>query len=175
MTLNNGFLAWCAVLLFSCGGGPMTPIGTGGSGGSGSGGSGSGGSGSSGAFTWAGTWSVDLSYTARCNFGGAAMQQRANMHTVTLEVSGANDSLTGTAQGQTYELTGTGSDTRLSLSGTFPMRDHNGQSASGSNRTQVTFDVTRMGNGGSGSVQATFDGSSGFRCEVQGGSVVLRR
>jgi hypothetical protein len=103
------------------------------------------------------------------------MQQRANMHSVTLQLDGSNSSLTGFAQGMTYEMTGTGSDTRLSLSGTFPVRDHNGQSASGANRTQVTFDVTRMGEGGSGSVQAQFDGSSGFRCEVQGGSVVLRR
>jgi hypothetical protein len=157
----------------------MTPTGTGGGTAAAGGGSSAGGGAAGGStnqpFTWAGTWTVELSYTARCNFGGVSMQQRANMHSVTLQVEGTNSSLTGSAQGMTYEMTGTGSDTRLSLSGTFPMRDHNGQSASGSNRTQVTFDVTRMGEGGSGSVQATFDGSSGFRCEVQGGSVVLRR
>lgn len=171
--MTRHLVAVMTVMTLGCGLPPDTSGPGGGSGGSG--GSGPAGGGPSGAFSWNGTWNVDLSYTSRCNFGGVAMQQRANMHSVTLQLSGGNDSLLGTAQGSTYELTGTGSDTRLSLSGTFPMRDHNGQSAGGSNSTQVTFDLTRMGAGGSGTVQATFDGSSGFRCEVQGGSVTFRR
>lgn len=160
-----------ALCSLACGPGPG-PDDPGGGAGGGTGGSGGG---TGGAFAWAGTWNVDLTYTSRCNFGGVSMQQRANMHTVSLAVTGSNDNLTASAQGDTYTLTGTGSDTRLSLSGTFPLRDHVGQSASGVNSTQVTFDLTRMGNGGSGTVQANFNGSVGFRCEVQGGSVTFRR
>lgn len=88
--------------------------------GDGTGGDGDGDAGGSEAMIWAGTWIVEASYTVNCNHGFGNRQERDRTGTWTVQVTGSNDNLTAVPQ-PNYEMTGVGTETLLSLSGTFPL------------------------------------------------------
>ena len=128
---------------------------------------------------WAGTWNVRATYTARCMWSSAGAPNDANLaFTVTARLSGANDDLAAEL-GSDYAMTGNGNDTRLTLSGQFPGRDHNDNAATIVRRdNQVTIDLreVRDGNTARGTIEGSYETSGGISCDIQsGGTVTFER
>lgn len=129
--------------------------------------------------TWAGTWNVRATYTARCMWSSAgAPRETALDYTVTARLTGNNDDLTA-AFGSSYEMSGTGNDTRLTLSGQFPGRDHNGNSATTVRRdNSVTISLREVidANTARGAIEGRYDTSGGISCVIQdGGTITFER
>jgi hypothetical protein len=96
-----------------------------------------------------------------------------NSHSNTIEVqkgAGASGLVALVDANVNYEMSGVGTATRLSLNGSYPARDHTGAVASGNLQNQVTLTVDAVdANRATGTVSGKFDGSSGFRCTIDGG------
>ena len=105
----------------------VNPENQGGGGSSGSGNTDPGGNGGSSnnnnspSIQWANTWTVDVKYTADCNWANTAHNSGEQSYTVTMQVTGSNSSPQATLSGG-YELEGTGGDDRMTLTGDFPLR-----------------------------------------------------
>ncbi len=128
---------------------------------------------------WAGTWNVRAVFTARCMWSSAgAPRDTALDYTVTARLSGANDDLTAVISTD-YEMTGTGSDSGLTLSGQFPGRDHNDNAATTVRRdNQVSIRVREVigTNEARGSIEGQYETSGGISCVIQdGGTVTFER
>lgn len=151
--------------------------GSGGSEGSGGSDSGTGGSGSEDpAVEWAGNWNVDLSYTANCdNFGNLSSKNQS--HSLTVQLSGGNDALTLTTGN--HQMAGFGSNSGLTLNGTFPVRTTSDKDANTmKDDTKITIKLTSVqsASSASGTIEGTYY-ASGFsaKCTVQDGTATFSR
>ncbi len=130
-------------------------------------------------FEWAGNWTADLTYTVSCDVGFGTTKTANQMQTLSFQISGANDNLTGTPQAPDSGYTpmaGTGDDTSLTISGEFPFLDLNGNPvSSGSNTSSVK--ITSIAS--SKSVTGTFQGHApdnfGDVCSVMNAAITLSR
>lgn len=180
----------------ACGGGGPGAGGATGAGGStssghvctplpGAGGSSAGGSTGAGGTTaatmkWAGTWSITLDYDILCTAGASGAKHPGHAsHTLTMPIAGENASLSATpADG--YELTGFGDASSLTLSGKFPLRDHNGKTAAtssltdGNNEVTIKIDEVASAKSATGVVSGKFP-SDFVSCVVSNGKVTLSR
>lgn len=161
-----------------------TDVGTGGSDGSGGSGAGTGGSDSDGTggstadadVEWAGNWNVDLSYTAHCdNFGN--ISSKSQSHTLTVQLSGSNDALTLTTGN--HEMTGFGSNSGLTLNGTFPVRtssDKDANTVKDDTRITIKLGDVQGPSSASGTIEGTYY-ATGFsaKCTVQDGTATFSR
>lgn len=131
------------------------------------------------AMTWAGTWIATLQYDVECTAGGSgAKHYGSNSHTVTVDISGANSKLTATpADG--YAMTGVGTDTSLTLTGQFPLRNDKGDTAKassldGNNEVTIKIDSVSGPKQASGTLGGQFPGNFTM-CVPKNGKVTLSR
>jgi hypothetical protein len=156
----------------------MCAKGGGGSGGSGGGG-GSGGSGGGGtAIEWAGTWSATVSYTVSCDVAGNA-HTGTNNHTLSVAITGANSSLTATPTTPTSgwdPMTGTGSDSGLTISGPFPFRDDTGNTITTTdNSVTIRLTTVNSSTSASGTIEGAAKSRFGARCTISNGTASFTR
>jgi hypothetical protein len=128
---------------------------------------------------WNATWSAELSYTAKCSFGGAAMQMRTHKHTVTMKISSTGDSSKGEVAGG-YELVGPKGSGSLTLSGDLPMKSHNGGVASRhslNSPNEITLKLTNVesGNKATGTMEGSWEASGGWKCAVAAGGIAISK
>lgn len=129
------------------------------------------------AFTWVGTWNASVSYTSSCTFGGGSPNTAAVSHTNALEIS-ANGS-TGYAGNlpTTYNLQGTGDSTSLTLSGKYPVRDFQGNTAgtfvANYNMITLKLDSIVSDKKVTGKISGTF--KTNYTCSVQNGTITMTR
>ncbi|MEM9862003.1 MAG: hypothetical protein AAF938_10330 [Myxococcota bacterium] len=130
---------------------------------------------------WSGTWSLEVDYTATCMFSSLGGPRTApNDYTLNVVISGANDSLRAVVGGDdSFTMLGVGSERRLSLSGVFPGRDHNGDTGTivrADNNVTLTFEDIVSNNEATGTIEGRYDTSGGIGCTIEaGGSVRLVR
>lgn len=153
--------------------------GAGGSGSNSNSGGASGSSNSSVSIQWANTWTVDVEYTANCNWANSAHQSGTQKYTVTMQVTGSNSTPQGTLSGG-YELEGTGGDDRMTLTGDFPMRNWKGETAtvhSLNSPNEVTIRMTTVESAteATGTIEGNWDASAGWKCTAADGKITLSR
>ncbi|MEM9072370.1 MAG: hypothetical protein AAGE52_27945 [Myxococcota bacterium] len=129
---------------------------------------------------WAGTWTVHATYDAVCRFSTAGGPNNVDADfRVTAQISGGNDMLSAVFSGDTgYTMEGSGSARRMTLSGPFPGRDHNGNTATIVRRdNNVTIAVTDVidSNTAQGTIEGRYDTRGGIGCEIESGTVELTR
>lgn len=130
---------------------------------------------------WIGTWNVRAVYTASCMWSSLGAPRTVNLdYLVTAQLSGSNSSITAVLAGDSgYTMTGTGNDTRLTLSGQFPGRDHNDNAATTVMRdNSVSIQVNEVVDHDTarGTIQGSYETSGGVSCDIQsGGTVELTR
>ena len=116
---------------------------------------------------WAGTWIVELDYTATVDQGfGNKNKKTYEAQAFTVTISGDNSALTATIEGG-YKLTGLGTDGKLSLNGDWPINDGHGKvmgtdNVNFPNNIQVKLDLVSDGDTASGSFTA-HGGANGKR------------
>ena len=119
------------------------------------------------AIVWAGTWIVELDYTATVDVGfGNKNKKTYEAQAFTVTISGDNSALTATIEGG-YELTGVGTDSKLNLNGDWPINDGNGKvmgidNVNFPNNVQVTLNLVSDGDTASGTFKAN-GGANGKR------------
>lgn len=129
------------------------------------------------AFTWIGTWNAAASYTSSCTFGGGSPNTAAMNHTNALEIS--QDGSTGYAGHllTTYDLQGTGDSSSLTLSGEYPVRDFQGNTAgtfvSNYNMVTLKLDTIVSDKKVTGRISGTF--KTNYTCSIQNGTITLTR
>lgn len=162
---------------------PEPDLPSGGPGNNAGGGGGSGGSGgsnnSSATIQWANTWTVDVEYTAKCNWANTSHQQGSQKFTVTMQVTGSNSTPKATLSGG-YELEGTGGDDRMTLTGDFPMRNWKGETAtqhSINSPNEVTIRMTTVESAtkATGTIEGNWDASAGWKCTAEDGTITMSR
>lgn len=130
---------------------------------------------------WTGTWNLHVHYTSVCQWSSLGAERRTDQdYTVTARLSGSNSDLTAVVAGDTgYTMTGTGNDTRLTLSGQFPGRDDNGNSASRvmrENNVTISIDEVTDANGARGGISGSYETSAGVSCDIaSGGTIEMTR
>jgi hypothetical protein len=129
------------------------------------------------ALTWAGTWEAAIEYGVRCDHGFGNVKTASYTTRFTVALTGQNSAL----QAQTdvnYHMGGTGSGSRLSLSGTFPLKGSDNQKAStreDETDLSIVLDTVSGKNSASGTLSGTFRSGFGAACEVQNGKVTFSR
>lgn len=126
---------------------------------------------------WTGTWSIRAQYTATCMWSSLGAPNTVNLDfTVTARLTGANDDLTAVlANDSGYTMIGSGSDSRLTLSGQFPGRDHNDNAATTVMRdNSVTLSIDEVVDHGSarGTIDGSYETSGGVSCDIGSGGVI---
>ncbi len=147
-----------------------TPNGTGGEP------AGTGGSDTAPDMVWAGTWSVSLDYDARCDVVGN-ISTKHQSHTLTVVLDGANPALTLTSGN--FEMTGLGSNAKLTLNGTLPVRtatDKDANTLSSDTKLSLELDQITSADEATGSISGSYR-STGFSgdCTVENGSITFSR
>lgn len=129
------------------------------------------------AFTWVGTWNAAVSYTSSCTFGGGSPNTAAVNHTNALEISGNGSTGYAGYLPTTYNLQGTGDSTSLTLSGKYPVRDFQGNTAgtfvANYNMVTLKFDTIVSDKKVTGKISGTF--KTNYTCSVQNGTITLTR
>lgn len=141
-----------------------------------SGGSGGVDGGSGSDVAWAGTWSVRVRYRSRCDIGFDNFETKDHDFTVTTAISGPNSDLTADTDG--YAMTGTGDGSGMTLSGRFPIRNHNDDvAADAASRNNITLRIDRVvdPSNASGTIEGTFQDNFGNRCSVENGEATISR
>ena len=116
---------------------------------------------------WAGTWIVELDYTATVDVGfGHKNKKTYSAQAFTVTISSDNSALTATLD-DGYRLTGLGTDSKLTLTGDWPINDGNGKvmgtaNVNFPNKVQVKLDTVSDGDTASGTFNAN-DGPNGKR------------
>ncbi|MEO1273649.1 MAG: hypothetical protein AAFX99_36660, partial [Myxococcota bacterium] len=127
---------------------------------------------------WTGTWNAQVVYEVSCDVGFGNIDTGNNDYRVTLQISGSNSSLTANIDAN-YEMTGNGNDTRMTLSGTFPARDDDGDTgstASNENQISIVIDTVVDNNNATGTIEGQFKGRFSTDCTISsGGTVELTR
>lgn len=160
---------------------PEQPGGSAGSGNTQPGNGGTGGSTSNPgpAIQWANTWTVDVEYTADCNWANNADNSATQKYTVTMQVTGSNSSPKATLSGG-YELEGTGGDDRMTLTGDFPLRSWKGETATthtlnSPNEATIRITTVVSANEATGTIEGQWDASAGWKCTANEGKIKLTR
>ncbi len=143
---------------------------------------GNGGSGSTNpgpAIQWANTWTVDVEYTADCNWANTAQQSGSQKYTVTMQVTGSNSTPKASLSGG-YELEGTGGDDKMTLTGDFPLRNWKGETGTPhtlNSPNEATLRVTTVVSGteATGTIEGQWDASGGWKCSATEGKIKLSR
>jgi hypothetical protein len=129
------------------------------------------------AFTWVGTWNATVSYTSSCTFGGGSPNTAAVNHTNALEISGNGSTGYAGYLPTTYNLQGTGDSTSLTLSGKYPVRDFQGNTAgtfvANYNMITLKLDTIVSDKKVTGKISGTF--KTNYTCSVQNGTITLTR
>jgi hypothetical protein len=125
---------------------------------------------------WAGNWNVDLSYTASCDTYGN-ISSKSQSHSLTVQLSGSNDAITLTTGN--HRMSGFGSNSGLTVNGTFPVRTASDKDANTmQNDTKITIKLTSVQSAGSasGTIEGTYY-AAGFsgKCTVQNGTATFSR
>jgi hypothetical protein len=113
----------------------------------------------------------------RCDHGFGNVKTASYTTRFTVALTGQNSAL----QAQTdvnYHMGGTGSGSRLSLSGTFPLKGSDNQKAStreDETDLSIVLDTVSGKNSASGTLSGTFRSGFGAACEVQNGKVTFSR
>jgi hypothetical protein len=95
---------------------------------------------------------------------------------ITAKLSGDNSDLTAVfAHDDGYTMTGTGSDSKLTLSGQFPGRDHNDNAATTirkDNNVSISLSEVMSASSARGSLEGSYETSGGVSCTIQPGGTV---
>lgn len=143
-------------------------------------GSGSTGSGSMMGIDWSGTWSVDVAYSITCDTTGFGNFKDADWtQTDTLEIAANGGGLeVSFPSNVNYQLTGTGNDMGMTLSGQYPAKDEGGGAADiGEMANTVTIKVDSIfdANSADGSISGQYKGQFGQDCTIKSGTVAFSR
>lgn len=126
---------------------------------------------------WAGTWDAAVEYGVRCDHGFGNVKTASYTTRFTVALTGQNNAL----QAQTdvnYYMGGTGSGSKLTLSGTFPLKGSDNQKAStreDETDLSIILDTVSTKDSASGTLSGTFRSGFGAACEVQSGKVTFSR
>ncbi|WP_224241262.1 hypothetical protein [Hyalangium gracile] len=126
---------------------------------------------------WAGTWDAALQYGVRCDHGFGNIKTANYTTQFTVALTGQNSAL----EAQTdvnYYMGGTGSNAKLDLSGTFPLKGSDNQKASTrEDETDLSIKLTTVTdkNKASGTISGTFRSGFGANCSVENGTVTFTR
>lgn len=126
---------------------------------------------------WAGTWDAAMEYGVRCDHGFGNMQSASYTTSFTVALTGQNSALEAQID-VNYFMAGTGSASKLDLSGTFPLKGADNQKASTrESETDLTIRLDKVTNKNSatGTISGTFKSGFGNPCEVQSGTVSFTR
>lgn len=131
------------------------------------------------AIQWANTWTVDVEYTANCDWANTAQQSGAQKYTVTMQVTGSNSSPKASLSGG-YELEGTGGDDRMTLTGDFPLRNWKGETATvhslnSPNEATIRMTTVESASKATGTIEGQWDASGGWKCTAADGKITLSR
>lgn len=126
---------------------------------------------------WTGTWSVRAQYPVTCMWSSLGAPNTANLDfTVTARLTGANDDLTAVlANDSGYTMIGSGNDSRLTLSGQFPGRDHNDNAATTvmrENSVTISIDEVIDHDTARGRIGGSYETSGGVSCDIGSGGVI---
>lgn len=126
---------------------------------------------------WAGSWSARAIYPAVCMFSSLGGENRVDAnYAVALQIRGSNEDLSAVFSNDTgYTMLGSGSGSRLTLSGPFPGRDHNDNSATivaRDNNVTILITDVQDENRATGTIEGTYDTRGGISCTIGGGGTV---
>jgi hypothetical protein len=185
-TLTTTLFSLVAMAAVACSGG-----GGGGEGGSGQGntgstgdtghtGNGSSSSGGSTGFDWSGTWNADLAYSVACDFGFGNIKNASWTQTDTLKLAadGSGGVHVSFPTAVNFEMSGTGNDHLLTITGQYPAKDDGGGAASSvqtENTVTIKLDSIQDQNNASGTISGQFKGEFGQDCTMSGGTAKLYR
>lgn len=128
---------------------------------------------------WDGTWTIDVEYDVSCDYGFGNVKKGHQKQTLTMSVDGPSSSLTVTPQTPTSgwnPMTGTGSDSGMTVSGPFPFRDNGGEFASsGDNALTLRITSVASSKSASGSLDGDGKNSFGAKCTVSAGTASISR
>ncbi len=129
---------------------------------------------------WAGTWSGSFTYSVSCDLGFDNIRTADHSHIETGSLSASGNTVTAVFASQDeYTMTGPGSDTRLTLSGQFPVRDYDGNitrgTVSADNAISIVLDNIVDNDNVSGSFSGQFQGQFGADCTISEGTATFSR
>ncbi|MCA9540761.1 MAG: hypothetical protein KC620_17800, partial [Myxococcales bacterium] len=116
-----------------------------------------------------------VDYEVSCDQGFNDIRHGAHNDLYTLRITGDSSDLEATLNDHT--LTGNGNDTRMTLNGTFPVRDNNGNEAGAifrDNRISFVINDITSANEAHGTIEGEFEGRYGS-CKVENGTAEFTR
>ncbi|MEZ4265331.1 MAG: hypothetical protein R3F39_03045 [Myxococcota bacterium] len=130
--------------------------------------------------TWAGTWTMKATYTAKCKSFSNNQSKTYTDEIFIIKLSGANGDLKAeSGQGTALEMTGAGNNTMLNLTGPFAMKDARGETAEflqrKDNNTTISVTSVTDANNASGTLKSTWRAPAAWDCTVEGGTFTLAR
>ncbi len=124
-------------------------------------------------FDWAGTWTIAANYNVTCDAAGS-LRTSDNSGTWAMSITGDNSALEGQTSGF-YYVQGSGSATRLLLSGAFPLKGTDNQDAV-TMGAAISFTVTASDeNNAAGTLSGTYRSGFGLDCTINTATVTFAR
>ena len=129
---------------------------------------------------WAGTWFIEVTYELTCEEAFREDKTGTYMGSWTIVLEGSNDALTAQIN-QTHQMIGAGNDSRLTLSGTFPLKSTQQEKTSPNimrrNEISLKLDDVESTDQVSGSISGIFETDDFIydECKLISGQVVMSR
>lgn len=124
-------------------------------------------------FIWSGDWSVEYSYNVDCDQDGYGTRKAEDRHgLLTIAIHGENDDLETNLNDQTlYAMKGKGDNTRLSLTGSFPLQATGDDKAGTDSEIIIILEELVDANQAKGEMTGTFDTETVTDCKLSNTAV----
>lgn len=123
--------------------------------------------------SWAGTWTVSVAYNVTCDAAGSERTMDSS-GTWAMTLTGPNSDLEGETSGF-YYVDGSGRETRLLLSGAFPLKGTDNQDAI-TTGAAIAFAVEASDeNTATGTISGSYESGFGLDCTINSGTATFAR
>lgn len=129
---------------------------------------------------WAGTWFIEVTYELTCEEAFREDKTGTYMGSWSIVLEGSNDALTAQIN-QTHQMIGAGNDSRLTLSGTFPLKstqqDKTSPNIMRRNEISLKLDDVESADQVNGTISGIFETDDFIYddCEIISGQVMMSR
>lgn len=130
--------------------------------------------------SWAGTWFAEVEYTVTCSNPTHGSDTQTLSGSWSIVLTGANGSLEADVN-RTHQMLGAGNDSRLTLSGTFPLKgtrqDKTSPNIMRRNEISLKLDMLQDHDNVSGSISGNYETDDFIHnnCQIDSGSVTMSR
>lgn len=130
--------------------------------------------------SWAGTWFAEVEYTVTCSNPTHGSDTQTLSGSWSIVLTGANGSLEADVN-RTHQMIGAGNDSRLTLSGTFPLKgtrqDKTSPNIMRRNEISLKLDMLQDHDNVSGSISGNYETDDFIHnnCQIDSGSVTMSR